>query len=167
MQTQETQTHKCNVYANLLKLLDIYKSKTKGVHAMELNQLAKHTKSCNAESGPAIELAFVTSNDSGISSVSIHKNVSLVTWDYHIFLINSLFHIDTCLIIPIVWSKVDSINDGGEVSSSISSHSQHHAMEINSLQHLSPTIVLKTGPDQPVRPGTGLKSDPVMIKNRK
>ena len=66
------------------KLLDIYKSKTKGVHAMELNQLAKHTKSCRAESGPAIDLASITSNDSEISSVSMHKNVSLVTWDYHI-----------------------------------------------------------------------------------
>ena len=134
---------------------------------MEFNQLAKHTKSCRAESGPAIDLAFVTSNDSGISSVSIHKNVSLVTWDYQIFLINSLFHVDTCLNIAIVWSKVDSINDGGEVSSSISSHSQHHAMEINSLQYSSPTIVLKTGPNRPVRLVTGLKSDPVMIKNQK
>ena len=122
------------------RLLDIYKSKTKGVHAMELNQLAKHTKSCRAESGPAIDLASVTSNDSGINSVSIHKNVSLVAWDYHIFLINPLFHVDTCLIIAIVWSKVDSISDGGEVSSSIRSHSQHHALEIYSVQYPSPTI---------------------------
>ena len=122
------------------KLLDIYKSKTKGVHAMELNQLAKHTKSCRAESGPAIDLASVTSNDSSINSVSMHKNVSLVTWDFYIFLINPLFHVDTCLIIAIVWSKVDSISDGGEVPSSISSHSQHHAMEIYSVQYTSPII---------------------------
>ena len=36
--------------------------------------------------------------------------------------------------------------------------------------HIVLTMVLKTGPDRPVRPiqpGTGIKSGPVIIKNRK
>ena len=85
------------------------------MHAMKLNQLAKHTKSCRSENGPAIAHASVTSNISDLNTFSEQNNVGLVTWDYHIFLINPLFHIDNCFIIAIVWSKVDSISDGGEV----------------------------------------------------
>ena len=83
------------------------------MHAMQLNQLAKHTKSCRSENGPTIAHASLASNFSDISSFSEQNNVGLVTWDYHIFLINPLFHIDMCSIIAIVWSKVDSISDGG------------------------------------------------------
>ena len=108
---------------------------------MQLNQLAKHTKSCRSENGLAIAHASLASNFSDISSFSEQNNVGLVTLDYHIFLINPLFHIDMCSIIAIVWSKVDSISDGGEVSNSISSHSQQHlAQVIFTLQHPSPTL---------------------------
>ena len=100
---------------------------------------AKHTKSCRSESCPAIPHTSVTSNFSGISSFSTQKNVWLVTRDFHIFLINPLFHIDNCFIIAIVWSKVDSISDGGEVSSSICSHSQHLARVISNP---SPTLLI-------------------------
>ena len=108
---------------------------------MKLNQLAKHTKSCRSENGPAIAHASVTSNISDLNTFSEQNNVGLVTWDYHIFLINPLFHMDNCFIIAIViWSRVDSISDGGEVSSSISSHSQHLARVIFTRQRPSPSL---------------------------
>ena len=89
------------------------------------NEGSNITNSCRSESSPAIHHTSASSNEGNITSISQKNNIGLMAWNINIFLINPFPDIDNYSVIAVIGSKIYCISDGGEVPSSIRSHSKH------------------------------------------